>query len=185
MIALMPRPQLVLLTVFSAMALAGCHQDSATATAGKQLAFNDYEAVVGWVPTPPTSVTSERAHSGRYCVKVGPQDEFGMGYTMVLEKIIDHRPHKIRVEAWGYMTDANSTAKIGFQLFNATQDKVLFSDGIEYADAVKTPGKWVKISKDIVLPGDVAGNQQMRVFLWRSVANSPAYVDDLSISEVE
>ncbi|AMR27909.1 hypothetical protein A0257_12975 [Hymenobacter psoromatis] len=169
----------------SLLAATSCKQDSTTDGTSTLLAFNDYEAVVGWVPNPSPSVTSERAHSGHYCVKVGPQDEFGMGYAMVLEKIIDHRPRKLRVEAWGFMTDANATAKIGFQLFNAAQDKVLFSDGIEYADAIKTPGKWVKISKDITLPADVAGNQQIRVFLWRSVAGSPAYVDDLKISEVQ
>lgn len=179
-----PRPFLALLALLSLGAIAGCDNTSSEAAEGSSLAFNDYEAVVGWMPNP-ESVTRERAHSGRYAVKVGPENEYGMGYSSVLEKIIDHRPRKLRVEAWGFMTDANSTAKVGFQLFNAAQDKVLFNDGIEYAEAVKTPGRWVKISKDMTLPSDVAGNQQIRVFLWRSGASSPAFIDDLRISEVQ
>lgn len=179
-----PRFFLAALTALSLLAVTGCDDTKPDPEGGNSLAFNDYEAVVGWMPNP-ESVTRERAHSGRYSVKVGPENEYGMGYSMVLEKIIDHRPHKIRLEGWGYMTDANAGAKVGFQLFNAPQDKLLFSDGIEYAEAIKTLGKWVKISKDITLPNDVAGNQQIRVFLWRSNASSPAFLDDLRISEVQ
>ena len=177
------RTFLASLTALSLLVFTGCDNTKSDEKAGTQLAFNDYEAVVGWIPNP-ESVTRERAHSGTYSVRVGPTNEFGMGYDMVLEKIIDHRPHKIRVEGWGYMTDANSTARLGFQLFDGAQGKEIFGDGIDYATAVKTPGKWVKISKDITLPATVAGTQQMRVFLWRSMAGSPAYIDDLRISEL-
>lgn len=178
------RHPLAFLTVLGLVAAAGCSKPETVATDGKQLTFNDFEAVAGWIPNTET-ISRERAHSGSYSVKVGPENEFGMGYRMVLEKIIDHRPHKIRVEGWGYMTDITSTANLGFQIFDEAAGKEIFGDGIPYADAVHTPGKWIKISKDIVLPNTVTGNQQLRVFLWRAGATTPAYIDDLRISEVE
>jgi len=172
------------LIILGLAAAAGCSKPETAATDTKQLAFNDFESVVGWIPSTET-ISREHAHSGTYAVKVGPENEFGMGYRMVLEKIIYHRPRKIRIEGWGYMTDINSNANLGLQLFNEAEGKAEFGDEIPYADAVRTPGQWVKISKDVVLPNTVTGNQQLRVFLWRAGATTPAYIDDLRISEVE
>ena len=130
-------------------------------------------------------MTKEQAHSGKYSVKVGPDTEFGQSYTMQLSKIFDHKPHKLRIFGWAYMTDSKATARLGFQLYDLAQNKEIFGDGIDYVDAVKAPGKWVKIEKVITLPATVTGEQQIRVFLYRNSASSPAFIDDLGISEVK
>lgn len=174
-----------LLASFAALGLlaTSCKGSDSEVSVPNQIAFNDYEAVVGWTSNT-ESITRERAHSGIYSVKVGGPTEFGMGYGLELSKAVDHKPHKIHLEAWGFMTDPKATARLGFQLYDPAQNKEVFGDGIDYSTAVQTPGKWIKISKDITLPDNTSSAQQMRVFLWRAGASSPAYVDDIRISEV-
>lgn len=165
--------------------LPGCGDSKEEATPSNQLAFNDYEAVVGWMPEQ-KSVTRERAHSGHYAVKVDGANEYGMGYSMVLSRVLDHKPRKMHVEGWGYMTDAKSNARLDFQLVDLTNsNKAAFDDGIDYGTAIKDYGKWVKISKDITLPENLNSAQELRVFLWRGAATTPAYIDDLRISEAQ
>lgn len=167
------------------LAATSCQQAGSKAAASNQIAFNDYEAVVGWLGSGSTeSVTRERAHSGERAVKVGGPVEYGLGYSMELSQVADHPLHKLRIEAWGFMTAPQSTAQLGLQLYDPAQRKPVFSAGIDYAAAVQLPGRWVKFSKDITLPSNANSTQQLRVFLWRASASSPAYLDDLRISEV-
>nr|GFC67925.1 hypothetical protein [Tanacetum cinerariifolium] len=122
----------MLLLSWGWVAATGCHKAATDATAGNLLAFNDYEAIMGWM-SGTESITRERAHSGSRAVQVGGPIEYGLGYGLELSQ---------------------------------------------------TPSKWVKISQDITLPDSTNGAQQLRVFLWRASASSPAYLDDLRISEV-
>lgn len=177
------RPALATLTVLGLVAMAGCKSGDAETAPADQIAYNDYESVEGWMPTP-ESLTRERAHSGSHSVKVDGAVEYALGYNLPLGKALDHKPHKIHVEAWGFMTDPKSAARLGFQLYDPAQSKEVFGDGLDYTSAVQTPGKWVKISKDITLPATTASNLEMKVFLWRASASSAAYLDDLRISEV-
>ena len=48
-----------------------------------------------------------------------------------------------------------------------------------------TPRKWVEISKEITLPATTTSTQDMKVFLWRANATSPAYIDDLRIELID
>jgi hypothetical protein len=172
-----------LLLGLAVLAATGCHRAGAEKDAGNLLAFNDYEAVMGWM-SGTESITRERAHSGSRAVQVGGPIEYGLGYGLELSQVADHPLHKLHLEAWGYMTDPQSTAQLGLQVYDPAQRKAVFSQGIDYAVAVQTPGKWVKISQDVTLPDGTNGAQQLRVFLWRASASSPAYLDDLRISEV-
>jgi len=148
------------------------------------LAFNDYEAVIGWMPDGGT-VTREQAHSGRYAVKVDSEHEFGMGYGLPVGKATARKPRKVRVSAWAYMTDASSAARLGFQLVDPATGQETFGDGINFTDQIKDYKKWVEISKEITLPETTTSTQEMRVYLWRGGATTPAYMDDLRIALVE
>lgn len=164
--------------------VASCGGSSSPADNNNLMAANDFESVIGWMADPGT-VTREQAHSGHYSVKVDGAHEFGMGYSLPLGKATMRKPHIIRIAGWAYMTDAKSEARLGFQLFDPATGKETFGDGINYSDQVKTPRKWVEISKDIVVPESATSKQEMRVFLWRGGASSPAYVDDLRISLIK
>jgi len=164
--------------------LTGCGGGETSSADSTELASNDYESVVGWMPDPKT-LTREQAHSGRYAVKVDVANEYGMGYGQLLAKALDHKPTKMRIEGWAMMADANSKARLDFQLINLLTNKAVVYDGIAYDTVIKSYGKWVKISKDISLPATITSNLELRVFLWRAGATSPAYLDDLRISEVK
>lgn len=166
------------------LGLASCKSDTSTTANSDMVAFNDFESLVGWT-SGAESLSKEQAHSGKYSVKVGPETEFGQSYTMQLNKMFDHKPHKLRISGWAYMADSKATARLGFTLYDLVQNKEVFGDGIDYADAVKTPGEWVKIEKEITLPPTVTGEQQVRMFLYRASAGSPAFIDDMGIAEVK
>lgn len=174
---------------FSAVAVTGLFLatgcgGSSSANDANLIAANDFEAVIGWMADPGT-ITREQAHSGRYSVKVDAQHEFGMGYSLPLGKATVRKPHKIRISGWAFMVDAKSVARLGLQLFDPTTGKEIFGDGINYNEAVKDYRKWVEISKDVTLPESTASTTEMRVFLWRGSATTPAYIDDLRITLVE
>lgn len=137
--------------VLGLLGLAGCKSDSSASGDANQIAFNDFESLDGWASNT-ESLTKEQAHSGKYAISVNPNVEFGMNYMMVLNKVFDHKPRKLRVSAWGYMADSKSTAQLDIQLFDLAQGKAVFGEAIDYAAAVKTPGKWVEISKEVTLP---------------------------------
>lgn len=172
------------MATLSLLLLPGCGDRDTPPGASTEIAANDYESVIGWMPDPKT-VTRERAHSGRYAVKVDATNEYGLGYSQVLAKAVDHKPSKLRIEGWALMTDANAKARLGLQLFDLTTNRAVFGEGIDYDPTIKEYGKWVKISKDISLPANTISSQELRVFLWRAGATSPAYLDDLRISEVK
>ncbi|MDQ2771822.1 MAG: hypothetical protein M3Y54_15140 [Bacteroidota bacterium] len=174
-------PPLSLLLV-CILALASCSHSNSEADANL-IAANNYEAVIGWGGDT-NSITREHAHSGHFAVKVDAAHEFGLGYGMKLGEATARKPHLLRISGWAYKTDDKSNARLGLQVFDMTAGKEVFGDGISYAD-LKDVKKWVHISKDIKLPETVNSTQQLRVFLWRGGATSPAYVDDLRIELVD
>jgi hypothetical protein len=177
------RTSVVFAAISGLLLAAGCKGNDAVSADPNELAFNNFESMVGWT-SGTESLSREQAHSGKYSVKIGPDVEFGTGYNMQLNKMMDHKPHKLRMSGWAFMTDAKSAARLGFQVVDA-QGKEVFGDGIDYSEAVKTPGKWVEIQKEVTLPATVNGTNQLRVFLYRANASSPAFIDDLRISEVK
>ncbi len=165
------------------LGLAGCKSDSSASADANQIAFNDFESLDGWASNT-ESLSKEQAHSGKYSIGVNPNVEFGMNYMMVLNKVFDHKPRKLRISGWGFMADSKATAQLDIQLFDPAQNKAVFGESIDYATAVKTPGKWVEISREVTLPATTTGTQQLRVFLWRAGASSPAFIDDVRVAEV-
>ena len=166
---------------------AGCGGSGSSAvdyTDPNLIAASDFESVIGWLPDPGT-LTKEQAHSGRYSIKVDPAHEFGMGFGLPLGKATIRKPRKIRLAAWGFMVDDKSAARLGLQIMDPATGKEIFGDGINYNESIKNYGKWVEISKDVTIPETAASTHELRVFLWRSGATTPAYVDDLRITLLE
>lgn len=177
-------PKLALPLAALALALASCGGDETATNDPNLIASNDYESMVGWQPDP-NAVTREHAHSGKYAVVVAPGRDFAGGYGMALGKASTRKPRKLQVEGWGYMTDAKATARLWVQIYDPATGQEVFGDGIDFGSAVKEPKKWTKVTKDISLPETITSTQELRVFLWRVDAETPAYLDDLRIALVE
>lgn len=148
--------------------------------------FNDFESGGGWSNDPgrndPSLVEKGPAHSGQYAIKVDKDHEFSLTYAMQLGRMRAAKFQKLRLEAWAFLPSAQATGVVGLQLFSPDNSKLLFSDDIKLRDAVKTYGKWVLVSKDILLPDSVAPAQQLRLFLWRADASDKVLLDDVKLS---
>lgn len=174
-----------LLSLGLLLGLAACSPGSQPADPSALVTHNDFEAAIGWAGEL-DATTKVQAHSGQYAIYVDQTREFSLTFNAPLSRLIAFRPRSLRLEAWVYLTDDNSTAKLGVQLVNsATDNTELFGDGIDLQEAAKVHKKWVKVSKTIVLPANVQPTQHLKVFLWRSTATSPVYADDLTITALE
>lgn len=169
------------------LALTACG-DKATDVPANQLAGNDFESVEGWMgDNTPGSLTKDKAHSGRYAVRVDPGNEFSMGYSNVLGKLSPSRLKKIKVHAWVNVPAINSNAVLVTQITdpaNPTAPPVMW-DAMKLGEQAKTPNKWVEIEKEITLPSNVTYTNRIQVYLWRPSGSETAFLDDLSIMKVE
>lgn len=169
-----------------ALSLAACSPSgSDQAAAGDYITRNDFESMMGWLPDA-TALTKEHAHSGSYATMVNPDKEFSLTYNAMLGDMSPHKLRGVTVEAWVFLSDDKGSAKLGLQVVDPDQDnKEVFGDGINLSEQVKEYNTWTKVSKEFLLPDNVTYTQRLKVFLWRSDAASPVYLDDLTIKGLE
>jgi hypothetical protein len=53
---------------------------------------------------------------------------------------------------------------------------------LKFREAVHEYGKWVKVTKDFVLPDNITALQRLRVFMWRADATEEVLLDDVKLS---
>jgi hypothetical protein len=169
-----------LLGLFSLGLLVGCTTPPPT-TPANCIAQNDFEGLEGWVTVPP-SLTSERAHSGRYCVKVDLQSEYGLGYTSPLAKTGLRAGQRLRVQGWALRTGPQTGAAIVVQLTTADQPtKKLLWEVLSISRQVITYNRWVPVKQTFLLPTTLPPDCQLSVYLWRHQDTQPTYLDDLQL----
>lgn len=167
------------------LALASCGGEKVSSPAN-QLAGNDFESVDGWVgDNTPTSLTKEKAHSGRYSVKVDPAIEFSMGYNNLLGKLSSSKLRKIKIKAWVNIPSGKAESMIVASVTDPASNNSLMWTGTKLIDQVKVYNKWVEFEKEIALPENVTYSHKLSVYLWRTGANETAFVDDLTIEKVD
>ncbi|HSI91159.1 MAG TPA: hypothetical protein VK927_08580, partial [Adhaeribacter sp.] len=64
--------------------------------------FNDFEGLDGWAEVP-ASVNKERAHSGKYSIKVDGNNEFSFGFQKQLGQITQSRPKQFTLSAMAFV----------------------------------------------------------------------------------
>ncbi|MBF9235837.1 hypothetical protein I2I05_00365 [Hymenobacter sp. BT683] len=147
---------------------------------------NDFEQMPGWLPVPDSSLTTERAHSGRYSVRVDKKHPFSVTYRLTLRDGFSKRPRRLRLSAWAWVEGPLEEGRLIFLLNppNAVEGMpAIFSTHLFLAD--KWPYKrWTYISRDINLPPEIASDAQIVVFLWHFSANHPLYADDWKLTEI-
>ena len=148
------------------------------------VAFNDFESGGGWLPDP-TLVAKGQAHSGQYAMVVNKDHEFSLTFNSTLGMLSPRKFKKLRLEAWAYMPNAAATGNLGIQIMDVSDQKQVFGDGISFRTAIKEYGEWVPISKDFTMPDNITANEHLRMFLWRSDAQTEVLVDDVKLSILE
>lgn len=150
---------------------------------GNLVTRNDFEAVLGWGGNADVSVTSEKAHSGKYSVKVGPQNEYGYTYVNTLGNMSTAKTKAITVSAWVWMPNNQQAATLALSVTRSPeQGASLFYGGIDLSKAVTKYNSWQKVSQTFTMPDTVRSMNQLKCYLWRTAANDNVYADDITIS---
>lgn len=171
-----------LLVLAGAASLSACSGKNSLAEPDKDLLMhNDFETVAGWVADPAT-LTQEKAHSGRYSLKVDKDHPYSLTYYSLLGQLSPTRIRGVRVDAWAYKPDRDNSVQLRLGLNEAAGGKLMMGDGIAYTDQVKEPGKWVKISKEITFPPNATYSSQLVMYLWNEGGAGAGYLDDVQLT---
>jgi hypothetical protein len=172
----------VLLALAAATSLSGCSGDNSTATSDKDvLMHNDFESMVGWIPDA-VALTQEKAHSGRYSLKVDKEHEYSLGYNQLLGQLSPTRLRGVRIDAWAYAPEKDPTAQLRVALNGTVGGQAIAGEGVEFGSQVKDYGKWVKVSKEFIFPPNANYTSQLVVYLWSGGGPRRAYVDDVQLT---
>jgi hypothetical protein len=173
----------LLLVLAGVISTTACSSDNTvSSTSAKDVLMrNDFESLVGWIPDP-VALTKDQAHSGQYSLKVDQAHEYSSGYSYLLGLLSPTRIRGVRAEAWAYAPEHDCKAQLRVALNDAVGGNPIMVESIEYSSQVKSAGKWVKVSKDIIFPPTANYSSQLVVYLWRGDDHSKAYVDDVQLT---
>ena len=99
----MKSPFLFVAAAAFSSALASCSKDPSANLPEGTVTHNNFENVQGWGGASEPSITSERAHSGKYSVITKPQQDFGYTYVNTLGQMTGGKPRKITVSGWAWV----------------------------------------------------------------------------------
>ena len=165
--------------------LAGCTSQPTAATENV-LMQNNFDDLAGWLgDAPQPSLTREKAHSGHYSLKVDGNTEFSIGYTKPLGQLTEARVNKFKVEAWVFAPGADAKALLVTVFTNPEPgSKPLSWVGFDVVKATSTYNDWTRVSEVIEVPAATTANTLFNIYLWRTNAPQPIYLDDLTVSAV-
>ena len=163
------------------VALVSCSRNDGTE--GAIVTRNDFENVLGWGGNTDASITTEQAHSGKYAIKVGAQNEYGYTYIQTLGNMSTARVKKLTVSGWAWLPDKGATSQIVVSIaHSADKNSPVFYGSFALPDEVKKYKSWQQISHTFTLPDSVQATNQLKCYLWRTSVNETVYVDDLTLS---
>jgi hypothetical protein len=170
--------------------LAGCHSssDSASRTIDNPavLTAADFEQSIGWGNADPVSLTTEKAHSGKWSVRVKPNVPYGFTYSRTLGEMSTTPLTRLVLEGWALREAAGSTAKLVVQVdASATDETKVFYVAYPIEQAVPKIGEWTAIQVPISLPVGTAGTSKVKIYLWNDQATAATYIDDLLVRKAE
>jgi hypothetical protein len=163
---------------------AGCSPSASTdqAPADSSLMSNDFEASVGWNEAAEGSLTTDKAHSGRWSVQVSPGTPFSYTYVRQLDRLDPKISRAYEIRGWALRASTGSTARLVVQVNKSQADTTkVFYGNLELGSAVKKFNEWEAITLPVTLPATAAGENMVKVYLWNDKATAPTYLDDLQL----
>lgn len=171
------------LGVGCAFALGACQP--ATPTSGedsKRLMHNDFEQSVGWGGASEGSLTTAKAHAGKWAVQVNKDTPFGFTFERTLGALAAQVPRKMRLQAWALRANPGSNAKLVVQVNTSPTDTAkVFYGALPLAGAVREFDKWTAVSYPFSLPARAAAGNVIKIYLWQDQATTPAFLDDVQL----
>ena len=175
-----------LLTLPSLWAVAGCQpRDGRLETKQRELMHTSFEDMVGWTVVPPASLSTAKAHTGTYSMRVDPQNAFSFTYRSSLGALCrGHRPRRLTLGAWVWVPSFQDNAVLVMAVSNpGDPDHPILSKYVYLNDSGPF-GQWKYVSRDVDLPAEIHSNTQLVIYLWKVNAREPVYADDLRLTEL-
>lgn len=176
-----------LLTLPMLAALAACHpRDGRPEVRQRELMHTGFEDFAGWYPALATSLTTEKAHSGKYAIQVDAQHEYSPTYRAEMGQLCAHRPRRLTLGAWVWVPSAAADAVLVLSIANPDNlDHPVFHKNV-YLTNSGPYGQWKYVSRDMDLTGDVYINSksQLVIYLWKNDATQTVYADDIQLTEL-
>jgi len=172
----------IFLGVAASFAIVSCNTETNSPDPNVLVDAN-FDTLAGWIPESMSgTLTREKAHSGKYALKVDGTHEYSLGYIAPLGSLSGTRIKKIKVSAWAFLT-ANTSASLVVTVGNPATPaaKSLMWEGIPLEKSA-IPGKWVAVSKVIILPENILPTYTLGLYLWRTGGTLPVYIDDLRVT---
>lgn len=158
---------------------------TSTATGPDVLTTADFEQSIGWGDADGKSLTTDKAHSGRWSVRVQPDVPYGYTYARPLGELSTTPMLRLQLDAWALRVSAGSTAQLVVQVVASKTDETnVFYYALPLATAVPTFGEWTAVHVPINLPTTASGDNRLKVYLWNGTATSPTYLDDVTLRRV-
>ena len=87
---------------------------------------------------------------------------------------------------WAYIPSENAKASFVCALADAKTNENKFWQGFNLVDKTNNYREWVKITKRLELPENIALSDKLTCYLWRPEAsNEVVFIDDLKITILE
>lgn len=166
-----------------ALSLSACSDKSESDADAGLLTSNDFEHLNGWIGDSPSSatLTTEKAHSGKYSVVVKPGADYGLGYGNVLSKMSATRPGKITISAWVMVPSNQALAQLVTEIKDPTTNKLYLWNGVDLVKEAKKFNVWQKVERTITVPAEATATSRIQIYPWRGNSGQPVYVDDIEV----
>ncbi|TGE20597.1 hypothetical protein E5K00_21625 [Hymenobacter aquaticus] len=166
------------------LALASCQQSAPDTTIpDNQLMANDFEASVGWNEVQEGSLTTAKAHSGRWALQVEPSIPFSYTFVTPLGRLDPKLTRSYVLQGWALRASTGSTARLVVQINKSAQDTAkVYYGSLALADAVKSFDKWEEVSLPFTLPATASAENVVKIYLWNEQGTAPSFLDDLVLT---
>jgi hypothetical protein len=168
------------------LGLAACGGDPRTGHyVGDIITATDFEQLAGWGSADRQALTRQQAHSGRTATFVGPGHEQSLAYQLPLNQANVHPLKAVELEAWVYLPSNKAAGVLAVEVLPPGGGPPLYHEQLPLLDQVQEFGSWQQVHKVFVLPWDLPGEAQLRIFLGRATSPEPLYLDDLTVKARE
>lgn len=162
--------------------LVSCSKDEEKVK-GTLVTSNDFESVLGWGGTSDISVNTEKAHSGKYSIKIGPQNEYAYTYSQTLGQMSPTKMKTLTLSAWVWVPNAQAASSLVVSINHSPMvGTSVYYDGLDLRKDVTKYKSWQHVSKTFTLPDSVQSTNLLKCYLWRANTNESVYADDITLS---
>lgn len=146
---------------------------------------SSFENILGFAEQVPPSLTTEKAHTGRYAVRVDAQNQYSLTYHGTLGQLCTTKPRKFIFSAWVWVPRPEDEATLILALTSPDDPEHPLLHKNVYLTDRGPYGKWKQVRREIDVPGTVNRNTRLALYLWNGTAQQPVYADDWQLAELK